>query len=141
MRRLARHLAALLTAAGVCLMTGGVDGRLGTYMLSMPQTERMKNVTVLSASPAYTRPAPGPLVVHGHDVHGNLTLCHVQHGLEDFPVLWLIEILRGQHLDGLEHSDAVLQHGAEDGALDLRAGGRDHALEFRHRDPPSSAWI
>lgn len=61
MKRLARRLAVLLTAAGVCLMTGGVDGRLGAYMLSMPQTERMKNVTVLTVSPAYARPAPGPL--------------------------------------------------------------------------------
>ena len=62
MRRLARHLAALLTAAGVCLMTGGIDGRLGAYMLSMPQSERMKNVTVLTASPVYARPVPGPIV-------------------------------------------------------------------------------
>ena len=62
MRRLARHLAALLTAAGVCLMTGGIDGRLGAYMLSMPQSERMKNVTVLTASPVYARPVPEPLV-------------------------------------------------------------------------------
>ena len=62
MRRLARHLAALLTAAGVCLMTGGIDGRLGAYMLSMPQSERMKNVTVLTASPVYARPVPGLLV-------------------------------------------------------------------------------
>ena len=62
MRRLARHLAALLTAAGVCLMTGGIDGRLGAYMLSMPQSERMKNVSVLTASPVYARPVPGPIV-------------------------------------------------------------------------------
>lgn len=62
MKRLARHLAAFLTAAGVCLMTGGVDGRLGTYMLSMSQAERMKNVTVLTAVPENRHPAPGPLV-------------------------------------------------------------------------------
>ena len=62
MRRLARHLAAMLTAAGVCLMTGGIDGRLGAYMLSMPQSERMKNVSVLTASPVYARPVPGPIV-------------------------------------------------------------------------------
>ena len=56
------QLVSLLTAAGVCLMTGGIDGRLGAYMLSMPQSERMKNVTVLTASPVYARPVPGLLV-------------------------------------------------------------------------------
>jgi hypothetical protein len=44
MKRLARRLALLLTLAGICLMTGGADGRLGTYLLARPQEERMKAV-------------------------------------------------------------------------------------------------
>lgn len=53
MNRLVRRFAGVLIAAGLCLMTGGgIDGRLGAYMLSRPPEERMKNVTVLHAATA-----------------------------------------------------------------------------------------
>ena len=42
-------------------MTGGGDGRLSAYLLARPQAERMKNVTVVTAAPVYTRPVPGQL--------------------------------------------------------------------------------
>ena len=59
MKRLVRRLAWLLTAAGLCLMTGGgIDGRLGAYMLSRTPEERMKNVTVLQAAPAVADSGP-----------------------------------------------------------------------------------
>ena len=62
MKRLARRLAGLLTLAGLCLMTGGADGRLGAYLVARPQEERMKNVTVLTAAPAYAPTVPKRLM-------------------------------------------------------------------------------
>jgi len=62
MKRLARRLAGLLTLAGICLMTGGADGRLGAYLVARPQEERMKNVTVLTAAPAYAPTVPKRLL-------------------------------------------------------------------------------
>ena len=63
MKRLARRLALLLTLAGLCLMTGGADGRLGAYLVARPQEERMKNVTVLTAAPAYAPTVPKRLML------------------------------------------------------------------------------
>ena len=62
MKRLARRLALLLTLAGICLMTGGADGRLGAYLVARPQEERMKNVTVLDAAPAFAPDVPRRLM-------------------------------------------------------------------------------
>ena len=59
MKRLVRRLAGLLTAAGICLMTGG---GLDTYLAERPMEERMKNVSVRSADPVYRRPLPQRLM-------------------------------------------------------------------------------